>query len=293
MSKSMIHNFFPAFEDSLNNSWFGSILYNDWLFPDSVAQACPEITITLFGFRLRQPILAVAALWGILLGVNGSIRLYRHKSNNYWSMAFLTFGMMNVSAMFLHCIWSEPVPDYPRAHPWLWAIDCYMTGFSSICLLVASLEAMLLQIKGRKLLVVQLAWFFGGMQSIGLGCLLWFLLANDDSMVALTHPLELWYLVPPALAAIPVNRLLFHDMYTHESFFGMTMGHVLALLGGISAAVLGVGMDRLWCTIGLGHMFWDLFTSSTLMFVGCDLAFLGIQLCLLTRKQSNQIRKQV
>jgi hypothetical protein len=169
-----------------------------------------------------------------------------------------------------------------------------MTGFSSVCLLVASLEALLLlQIKGRKLLVVQLTWLFGGMQSIGLGCLLWFLLANDDSTVALTHPLELWYLVTPALAAIPVHILLFHGMYTHRSFVDITMGHVLALLGGISAAVLGVGMDRLWCTNGWGNMVWDLFTSSTLMFVGCDLAFLGIQLCLVTRKQSNPIRKQV
>jgi hypothetical protein len=133
------------------------------------------------------------------------------------------------------------------------------------------------------------------MQSIGLGCLLWFLLANDDdsTILAPTHPLELWYLVAPAVAGVPVGILLFQDVYTHRSFSGMTIGHLLVLLGGISAAVVGIRMDRLCCTIGLGHMVWDLFTSSTLVFVGCDLAFLGIELCLVTRNQSNQIRKQV
>ena len=93
-----------------------------------------------------------------------------------------------------------------------------------------------------------------------------------------TYPLELWYLVPPILAGLPLILLMFGNLLLGypKSEFQWTMGHSLLVVGAFSVGVLGIGMDRFWCWL-FGTKLWDMFTASSFTFFGCDLAFLGIQ----------------
>lgn len=295
----MLQTFFPAFCDSLNQSSLGSFLLNDLFFPDFVADACPEVSMNIGGERLiRLPILLLAACWGVRIGFGNAIQLLRvHRRGVYWSMAFGAFGTMNLSAIFIHCLWKMDnnshgnqslVPSlYPQVYPKLWMLDTYMTGFSSICLVIASLDGLFAKYYGKEKQHTSLLLFvlFWSLQGIGLGCCLWFLLKPEKvpflvaaTTVAATHPLELWYLLPPLLAGLPLLVLLFGDLVSPSASlsFEWTTGHLLLALGASLVGPLGIGMDRYWCWM-LGSRFLDLFTAGTLTFVGCDLAFLGLQ----------------
>jgi hypothetical protein len=315
MSKRMIQSFFPAFSHSLNQFTISSFLYNDLLFPDSVAQACPEVSIPIqiiMGSeerRLRQPVLFVAAVWGMAIGFGGAFKLlklnhHHRRWYHYWSLAFMAFGVMNVSAIFLHCLWTLSSIDddsYPQVYPKMWILDTYMTGVSSICLSIASLELLLTKYcenhhnHHHERLLSMLFW---SLQGIGVGCCIWFFLTSSSEkasvIVAATHPLELWYLVTPLAAGLPLIALMFGDIIlpqqknttTNTTTCEWTRGHSLFVLGGSSVTVLGIGMDRFWCWT-FGSRLWDLPTASTMTFLGCDLAFWGIQKWILSTSSSS------
>jgi len=217
MSKLMIQTFFPKSYDWITSSssssspssssssgsftvflrthifFFGSIIdighdigryiLNDLLFPDHVAEQCPEaeIVINLYTcmgddvdgisdvrIRIRQPCLALCAAFGWWIGYRAVVDLSsslssfppqtpkRRREVILWMVAFGAFGLMNVSALPLHCFLDGPtesattatattttateIKTYPDENPVLWMIDTYMTGLSSICLYLASLD---------------------------------------------------------------------------------------------------------------------------------------------------------
>ena len=163
---------------------FISFLLNDLLFPEEITKICPEIEIEFEFFNgrssIRQPILGISSLFGIYIGYYGSIKLLllqkkqqqqqqkkkKKKSYFYWHVAFIGFGTMSLSAFILHCLVPSPSSsssndyyyyyhqqeglllnsnlNYPNIYPILWSIDTYMTGVSSIGLLVGSIQEVLL-----------------------------------------------------------------------------------------------------------------------------------------------------
>ena len=143
MSKQMIEAFFPAAVRRLEDNLIGALVW-PWLYPDQVAQLCPEVSISIpvgddNNSMLRQPVLAVTAVVGMLIGLVGSIPLYQQQTKPYWALAFLAFGLMNMVGLQLHCLLEAPInSDYPQAYPALWMWDCYMTGISSTFLLLAA-----------------------------------------------------------------------------------------------------------------------------------------------------------
>lgn len=349
----MISTFFPAFSEALNTNRipFGSFYLNDLLFPDASAEACPEITLSLSvqdnHHVIRQPFLCLSAVCGIVIGGIGAWKLLASRSSvsKLWIVSFLAFGVMNLSAVWLHCLWPAPSQYdlkstsllYPEAYPMLWMIDTYMTGVASTALLVASLETNQERQQSRtnqdgKTRRTGLFWI---LQGIGMTCLASFLVSllvwllegvgltflaalllhtgkgkmtDTDLSIRTTYPLELWYLVPPLLATIPVIHLLFGPSVVRQTATGKvvlfpewrrkdanaadqtisyrtwTLGHTLFVSGVILPTVFGIGLDRFWCwaihSRG-GTFLWDLLTASTLTFLGCDLVFWGILVWLL------------
>ena len=166
----------------------GRYILNDLLFPDHVAKQCPESDIVIIDLykctgddddddvcdvvsnvriRIRQPCLAICAAFGVWVGYRAVVDLSSsipHQTSTrprremiLWMVAFGAFGLMNVSALPLHCLLDGPtersapsaslsptstesLKTYPDETPLLWMIDTYMTGLSSVCLYLASID---------------------------------------------------------------------------------------------------------------------------------------------------------
>ena len=335
----MIQSFFPSsIKWVQQNSPAGTYLIDGILFPSYIASRCPEAEIavpiilsstSLFGREenssttLRLPFLFIGAIVGIGIGIRCGYlqwihRRRRHNNQNnnnnnvYLSFAFWTFGFMNWSAVFVHCLWESPsISNYPQKYPLFWMIDTYMTGVSSICLLFASFQHYLVtqpqppppiqhHLAHDK---VYVCWMI--CQLIGTLCIGWFLYGEkvhkqrsllSSMAISPSHPLELWYLFPPVLAGLPITHVMFWDtivaaieknrnksfsfLQIFQSLFqSFNVGQCLFVFGAM-IALLGILLDRFWCIV-LHDYLWlvqDLFTASTLIFWGCDFMFLGIHL---------------
>ena len=286
MSKQLIEAFFPATARLLEDNFMGALLL-DRLYPDEAAQLCPEVSISIGeDAMLRQPVLAVSAVVGMLIGLVGSIPLYQQQPKPYWALAFLTFGLMNMAGLLLHCILEAPDPDYPQAYPMLWMWDCYMTGVSSSFLLLAGWQDLgyLSDKKPSTRWVLLLA---NTQQLVGVLSIYLFLHRKN------TYPLELWYLIPPHLLLgnglwlVPWknnNPYLLWRMI-REAVSNSTGGALFSL--GAIAALSGVVLDAPFCFV-FQNYFFDFLTSGTLMFLGCDLAFGGIFLWVSSNTKSNR-----
>eukprot|EP00980_Cylindrotheca_fusiformis_P001876 scaffold429_cov114-Cylindrotheca_fusiformis.AAC.3 len=363
MSKQMITTFFPAVNEALNSNRIplGSFFLNDLLFPDATAEACPEITLSVSTQHhdsiIRQPVLCLCAVGGAMVGLVGAYKLALLKSpslTKLWVVSFFSFGVMNLSAIWLHCLLpapsqydkDSPLISYPEAYPMLWMIDTYTTGVAATALLVASLSTNEQRRQSPQSNNDKAQWnnLFGVLQGIGVACLasflvsllVWMLEGVGSTFLASfllhtgrgkkvdmnlnirhTYPLELWYLVPPFLATVPVIQLLFGPILVRQAstqvieFFpewrrrpdastterataskrrAWNLGHTLFVTGLLLSTFIGIGLDRFWCWAihsrpgggGLTFFLWDLLTSNTLVFLGCDLAFGGILFWLLT-----------
>ncbi|CAJ1963536.1 unnamed protein product [Cylindrotheca closterium] len=268
MSKQTIEKFFPAFTKFLTTQVpNGSLVFHDILFPDATAETCPEITIStpqvvpsffLSGevneighaiIIIRQPMLLLAAIGGIVVGFYGAIQLSSSSSsstsiskNNYtWVVSYAAFGIMNISAIWIHCLLEAPAPgrSYPEEYPLLWMLDTYMTGVAASALTVACFKKshddndvendsisvdygwdfMFWTLQGLGLVALvdfighYLFWIF---DLIGLSFLsaLWLKtgkgrIPTDRPSMAGTDALEMWYLLPPLNATIVAIQLLF------------------------------------------------------------------------------------
>lgn len=139
MSRLMIESFFPVNLAQAESYWLGDFLLNKVLFPPHVAELCPEVVVLTFqGVAVRQPALAVSASLGVLVGLKGGYNLWKLTekikrralkteekehlnrrqqqlpSTRLWALAFVAFGLMNVSALPLHCLLSAPETTYPK-----------------------------------------------------------------------------------------------------------------------------------------------------------------------------------
>lgn len=139
MSRLMIESFFPVNLAQAESYWLGDFLLNKVLFPPYVAELCPEVVLVLTGVAVRQPALAVSASLGVLVGLKGGYNLWKLTekikrrallkteekelpnrrrrqlpSTRLWALAFVAFGLMNVSALPLHCLLSAPETTYPK-----------------------------------------------------------------------------------------------------------------------------------------------------------------------------------
>ena len=145
----MIQSFFPTnFQYVIEQTRIGNYLIHDVLFPDSISQKCPEVVVEIPLFmqpkthsvNIRQPILTLSATLGLLIGMKCGYNLWttasislssnekrlQQKTNdnqNYtlrlpttrlWAIAFYAFGLMNLSALLLHCLLKAPTTNYPN-----------------------------------------------------------------------------------------------------------------------------------------------------------------------------------
>lgn len=327
MSKAMVASFFPSAVAQVESIWLGRMVLHTLIFPDDVAAACPEVVMNFFNgsVSIRQPILSVCAAGGVWIGFRGAVDLYnyryqqkrqqqqqrqrqpqRNKRNEQilWVVAFAAFGIMNLSALFLHCFLPAPTTTttYPHQRPILWAVDTYMTGLSSICLFLAALDGLEENAKGseggkrpvavlwqhdwmasHKVALRRSGWF---LQGVGLICLLCFgfkrLTTTDFSSLS-SLGLEEWYLLTPPLAGLPVLCLLHQNPKSPSSDSGRQIFHFGAFVG-----VLGVLLDRFFCTL-LGSRLLDVFTIGAAVFFACDCCFLGLYVVLMDQRYDNKM----
>ncbi|KAL3942842.1 MAG: hypothetical protein SGBAC_003041 [Bacillariaceae sp.] len=265
MSKQTIENFFPAFTKFVTTQVpYGSWVFHDILFPDATAKACPTIAISIKQLPLlssllssnesedavttiRQPMLLLAAIGGIIIGFYGAIRL---RSVSYkWVVSYAAFGIMNISAIWIHCLLESPGEElYPEKYPMWWMLDTYMTGVAASALIVACLEtshdkALTTESEARGW--DRMFWMF---QGIGLTSLasfiehyivwivellelafksaLWLLKAGKGRIPAdrpniedmgVTGALEMWYLLCPLNAMVNANQLLFGPIVVRDA----------------------------------------------------------------------------
>jgi len=264
-TKRSIQTFFPASFASLNATSIGSILYNHILLPDTVAERCPEVKITIGSGGhttiLRQPVLLVVAISGVVIGVRGFWSLPK-----YWSLGFGAFAIMNIDTICLHCLWPsiDANDTYPERYPILWTIDTYSTGVASVALSIALLERWTSQNLSRS---------FWILQAVGILCILLFYVDPPLVPIAASFPLELWYGISLLLFLDVGLLVIFGDLFVNRKAFCWTMDHVFLLISG-AFPLLGIVMDGFWCRI-FETLLADLPTSLTFMFLGCDLMMWG------------------
>jgi hypothetical protein len=136
MSRLMIKSFFPVNLAKAESYWLGDYLLNGLLFPPHVFELCPEVVVTFYGSSpVRQPALAVSATLGMIVGLKGGYDLWKlvevsrmtaskaeftkrrlrpRPTTRLWALAFAAFGIMNMSAIPLHCLLPAPKTTYPK-----------------------------------------------------------------------------------------------------------------------------------------------------------------------------------
>jgi hypothetical protein len=342
MSKAFVQSFFPAFT-SLVDAYVPAV--SQLLLPDDVAELCPEPTVhvtfavlhllrELFPLTasyivnsnnsmtavVRNPVLALASIVGIAIGFGGARRYYHWHHYDYdaytsnsilWSVAYACFGLMNVVALPLHCLVEvDSTTDkmsLPIQYPWLWVLDCFLTGASSLAIILASVSvyyqhrrrifptkwwvssstnsssssAFLQQFKYEPTMYSWICWNSIGVTSIA--CFLCCSSANDQpqyeiTSMAKTLPLELWYLVPTAMAGHVLFPLLF--LLTSSEYHKDRWSGAFCCIVGAAFVVLGLALDATLCRWTQGALTWDGLYASTLTFWGCDIAFYGMGLWL-------------
>jgi len=293
MSQAFIKSFFPAVTTLIPET----IL--QYLLPDDVALLCPESVIIINNETvvIRNPALAVAAIVGLLVGFAGA-RRYKH----LWSAAFGCFGLMNAVAVPLHCWVVVPATNTSNlaiSHPLLWILDCFFTGASSMALIAAGLGLCSNSNKqmSRPVRIVRrvlqpsfalrptatamqswLQWNGLGVAAIGL------FYSFTGGSILQTLALELWYLAPVVVAGQVLLPLIVMDATdaTDTPNSASCRTAVVWVLAGVTCAVVGLWLDANLCrwTTAIGWETLDALTATTLVFAGCDMAFVGVGLWL-------------
>jgi hypothetical protein len=310
------------------------------LFPPDVAQLCPEVYAVLSnstmtdhengGARilLRNPVLCLYAVVGAAIGLGGggwlllrflslmsSCRGSTSSSSSkvvllLWSIALLSFGLMNVVAVPLHCLaFFRDIDDdasnssttddiYPVTHPWLWIMDNFFTGVSSTTIVLAWIGEVL----GRTtsagsattttttmdvlLAVVLLVLWMDITAFVGGGAVVAFHTSTTKDAAAIittTLPLELWYLLPTSVAAAVTLPLLWCEAFRMppmQQEQRAQIGWSCMLFCTVAAVLIGGGirLDATFCRSAgtYAPIFLDVFMAPTVVFGACDLAFWGL-----------------
>lgn len=279
MSKDFVVSFFPVIT-AQGRIWAPRLV--ELVFPDDVSLRCPEIVMQIYGFPIRNPVLGVGAVVGMLIGGGGAWRLQSacaHPSNRMqwqpFQLSFLFFGMMNAVALPLHCILPHAT-DMPLQYPLWWALDCLFTGLSATALSGGcfnfyryfSLEATL----GHRLAYFT-TWGLLGTVTLSTFAVYRFVWRLDS------YALELFYLIPIAIAGCSVCPLLIWSLTRplHNKDASRRLAIAIAsgcCTWGVLLVVLGLALDAAICRY-VGQ-YYDTLMVATTTFWGCDFAFLGI-----------------
>jgi len=228
-----------------------------------------------------------------------------NKPRNYWIIAFLSFGLMNFSGLFLHCLQSFPQETgiSPLQRHFFWIGDCYTTGVFGVSLWAASmLESLPLayyqqqqQQQQRQqnstiqtgandfCLWIQGCWIFANL--FGIYAIIAFLVFGykHDSLVPGTMLLETWYAVPATGFA---STGLIYMLYQHWSV-QLCAFYCLSLVMFVVATV-----GDAWFCRQFGTKYLDLLTTPTLFFAATDVVYIGLELWLEKRYSGVSSTKQ-
>ena len=285
----MLCSFFPAHCSHILEPFLPRTL--NFFYPQDVVEACPEQSVSnVLGvdiITIRRPFLAMFAVLGITIGFVGAYRLQftfpsdisspnEHstcQSRFYWTIAFLSFGLMNFSVLFLHCLLSFPeeTGKSPLERQLSWVGDTFTTGVFGSALWAASmLESVPTDVKRigewNTVKLIQYGWLVGNFY--GLFAVAFFLVLgyNPDSLVPGTLPLELFYSLPPTLFASTGLILMLLRNFSWQLLFFFSLSYVVFL----------VALFDSWFCRRFGNTFLDLFTTPTLFFAATDLVYIGI-----------------
>jgi hypothetical protein len=277
MSKKLIECFLPSITGIVKTiipRTYSAVL------PDDIAVLCPEPTIVLSSptiinngkatsiLIIRNPVLLVAAILGVVIGVFGGIR-FAKKKGQIWSQSFFNFAMMNVTAILLHCLLPPLESIYADQYPILWFLDCYFTGVSSTLIAGGALGFLhILKWTSR-------TWILTA-NGLGIASGFFFQLTRIDSSIR-TLSLELWYLIPTVFAGCLLLPSLYFGKRTDRGLI------IILLYVGCSLCLIGaLFVDAKLCRLTHG-MLLDTLTASSLVFTACNVAFLLLGLSLDTQ----------
>lgn len=287
MSRAFLESFFPTVTTLCRR--FAPTLVERY-FPDESASLCPEVAIVRMGYTIRNPVLAVGAVVGILIGGVGmvSARSWIFKTTRQQHRSFLIgfafFGLMNVTALPLHSFLPATQLAMPEAYPLWWALDCLFTGWSASVLAFGCFDIHLRrhytiqQADAATKFVPYVGWIALAMlATLAILQLLWF---HE------TYALELFYLIPIAVGASALGPLLLQSLggvlrqnAADDAARGWStiriVGCSVACGGGVLVVMLGILLDATACRV-LGQQWGDAFMAATTTFWGCDLVFVAM-----------------
>lgn len=288
----------------------------NFIFPDDVSTLCslPSRNTSHVSYIPHRPCLAVAAMIGIVIGLkpredrkkiyhDGSTRMVlTHSILESWSKSLTTFGSMNVAGLMHHCILPPPscYQNMNSAREYvdniLWGADCIFTGLSSIQIIIMagliystyakkqnSKEVASLKHSIKRWRMLVLVSLLAMAATISMLCQLFFI-GSIDLRAASTF-IEMTYLLPLQVAAMALLPLFVASAFKS---FGIRSkqriyGSQVAILGG-TLVVLGVLLDAPLChcvstyapSIKASPLLYDIYHLPTLVFLGCDISFLGL-----------------
>lgn len=210
---------------------------------------------------------------------------------------------MNIVAFFHHCI-IPPPSSYHSTNSarrfidsTLWALDCIFTGISSIWLIVtawmmynlytnqydADVESIKRTIKRFQFILIGSLYFI-----LVLSMLLIQHVINGnvtDIWKVASTAIELIYLIPVQFAALSLLPLAIARSFNIHNNEDSRAGAFLALLGGF-LIVASLPLDYSLCyyistnapIIKESTILYDAFHLPTLVFLGCDISFFGLQM---------------
>jgi len=243
-----------------------------------------------------------------------------HEIYYTWSQATKYFGYMNIVALLHHCIF-PPLPSYDSnlrryMDNSLWALDCFFTCISSAQLIIltcliynlytlkdndTTLNSIIYTIRKIRFWVVEVLSITITILSI---MLQYYIVGSDDisfSMIVKNSiTIELCYLLPLQIAAMLLLSLFIarlcnvYKAHDNESINGI----LITLLGGV---VIGASLplDSRLCSWISTHaafikesaLFYDLFHMPTILFLGCDICFIGLGMWINSITQQPQEKK--
>jgi hypothetical protein len=212
---------------------------------------------------------------------------------------------MNVIALAHHCLLPPPT-SYDNAiyymhyirkmvDTFLWSADCILTGVSSTYLTIMALLIIMIQLNfpknsSRDLLSLRVGVIVTLITIITFVTLLYQLLLQHNGGIwtaAITF-IELMYLIPLAtgfssLFPLVMSSAFMLDRTNKKSVIGAR----IAILGGI-IILIGVPLDSTLCYLISAHapsittssLLYDAFHLPTLVFLGCDISFIGLNIWL-------------
>ena len=234
-----------------------------------------------------------------------------------WSQATKYFGYMNVVALLHHCFFPPPTSYDNNLRRYmdntLWALDCFFTCVSSAQLIIltcliynlytlkdndTTLNSIIYTIQKIRFWVVEVLSITITILSI---MLQYYIVGSDDisfSMIVKNSvTIELCYLFPLQIAAMLLLPLFIarvcniYKAHDDESINGI----LITLFGGV---VIGASLplDSRLCSWISTHapyikesaLLYDMFHMPTILFLGCNISFVGLSMWINSITQQHQ-----